>query len=89
VLGQIFSKIVNVSTHPDPHLRVCDTFDWYSPTYQSHHTPKEVRGWFESAGFEGIAELPPAKSGRIYRTAFAWGLIPGSGVNFTGIRRPD
>jgi len=87
VAGQAFSKVVNVSTHPDPELRVCDTFDWYSPTYQSHHTPAEVCGWFREAGFERIRELPPAKGGRMYRAIFARGWIPGSGVNVTGIRR--
>ena len=87
LLGQAFSKVVNVSTHPDPDLRVCDTFDWYSPTYQSHHTPAELRGWFEETGFERIRELPPAKGGRMYRAFFNRGMIPGSGVNVTGIRR--
>jgi SAM-dependent methyltransferase len=87
VVGQAFSKVVNVSTHPDPALRICDTFDWYSPTYQSHHTSAELRGWFEEAGFERIRELPPAKGGRMYRAFFNWGMIPGSGVNVTGMRR--
>jgi SAM-dependent methyltransferase len=26
------------STHPDWRRRVCDTFDWYSPPYQWHHS---------------------------------------------------
>ena len=87
VVGQAFSKVVNVSTHPDPQLRICDTFDWYSPVHQSHHTLEEVRQWFHEAQFERIRELPPAKGGRMYRAFFNWGLIPGSGVNVTGIRR--
>ena len=87
VVGQAFSKVVNVSTHPDPHLRLCDTFDWYSPTFQSHHTFAEASGWFREAGFDRIRELPPAKGGRMYRAFFNWGMIPGSGVNVTGIRR--
>ena len=29
-----------------------DNFDWYSPKYQSHHTPSEVLGWFEENGFK-------------------------------------
>jgi hypothetical protein len=87
VVGQAFSKVVNVSTHPDPDLRVCDTFDWYSPVFQSHHTPAELRQWFEESHFEQIRDLPPAKGGRMYRALFARGLIPGSGVNVTGIRR--
>jgi SAM-dependent methyltransferase len=87
VVGQAFSKVVNVSTHPDPDLRVCDTFDWYSPAYQTHHTPAEVRQWFRDAQFDRIRDLPPAKGGRMYRAFFDWGFIPGSGVNVTGIRR--
>ena len=87
VVGQAFSKVVNVSTHPDPVLRVCDTFDWYSPIFQSHHTPGEVHRWFEESHFQQIRDLPPAKGGRMYRALFARGLIPGSGVNVTGIRR--
>jgi len=87
VVGQAFSKVVNVSTHADRQIRICDTFDWYSPVHQSHHTPDEVRRWFHEAQFERIRELPPAKGGRMYRAFFNWGLIPGSGVNVTGIRR--
>jgi hypothetical protein len=91
IIGPTVSKIINVSTHPDPTIRVCDTFDWYSPKYQSHHTPAEVHEWFRRAGFAEIRDLPPAKSGTMYRKVFSMGLIPGSGVNVTGVRstKPD
>ncbi|HVJ80417.1 MAG TPA: methyltransferase domain-containing protein, partial [Planctomycetia bacterium] len=87
VIGAIFSKVVNVSTHPDPTLRYCDTFDWYAPRYQSHHDANEVNGWFRASDFSEIRELRPAKSGKIYDVVFRWGLIPGSGVNLTGVKR--
>ena len=37
---------------------VLDTFDWYSPTYQSKHTVPEVFAWFEDAGLKNIRVLP-------------------------------
>ncbi|MGV2335573.1 MAG UNVERIFIED_CONTAM: hypothetical protein LVR18_16150 [Planctomycetaceae bacterium] len=43
--------------------------------------------WFREAGFEQIIELPPEKTGRFYRWAWKRNLLPGSGVNVTGIRR--
>lgn len=88
LLRSTLNKVVNFSNHPDRRLRVCDNFDWYSPRYQSHHEPDEVRGWFEKAGFRQVRELPPQKVGPVYRWAFEGGLIIGSGVNMTG-RAPD
>ena len=43
-----------VNTHPDPEVRVLDTFDWYSPKYQSKHTYEEVFRWCESCGLTGM-----------------------------------
>ena len=37
-----------------------DTFDCYSPTYQSFHTYPEVFAWFEAAGCEKIRVIEPA-----------------------------
>lgn len=34
--------------------RVLDTFDWYSPKYQSKHTYEEVFRWFEDCGLEDL-----------------------------------
>jgi ubiquinone/menaquinone biosynthesis C-methylase UbiE len=48
----------HVSDHPDPRWRVLDTFDWYSPRYQSRHTYPEVFEWFKSSGLVDIAVLP-------------------------------
>jgi SAM-dependent methyltransferase len=88
VVNRLFNKVANFSNHPDWTLRVCDNFDWYAPKYQSHHTVDELSSWFAEEGFESIAELPPAKSGRIYDWAYSHDLIIGSGVNVTGTRRP-
>jgi ubiquinone/menaquinone biosynthesis C-methylase UbiE len=55
-----------VNLNPDARLRLLDTFDWYSPRYQSKHTYEEVFRWFESCGLESLAvgELTLAVRGR-------------------------
>jgi hypothetical protein len=74
------------SSVPDWRLRACDAFDWYSPYYQFHHTPQEVRKWFEDMGFKDIQLLRPQKSGRVYDWAYDRNLINGSGVNMAGTK---
>ena len=86
VLNKLLNKLINFSNHPDAELRMCDTYDWYAPTYQHHHTVAELREWFESAGFGELRELPPEKTGGLYRWAWRSNLIPGSGVNVVGTR---
>ncbi len=86
VANKTLNKIVNFSAHPNHENRVCDTFDWFAPKYQYHHTIAELRSWFESAGFNDIQTLPPEKSGRIYRWVYEQNLLIGSGVNVTGIK---
>jgi hypothetical protein len=55
-----------VNRQADPEARVLDTFDWYSPRYQSKHTYEQVFRWFESCGLEDlhVAETPIAVRGR-------------------------
>ncbi len=55
-----------VNRNPNPQWRVLDTFDWYSPQYQSKHTYEEVFRWFESCGFEDlhVVEVPISVRGR-------------------------
>ena len=84
VLNRTANKVVNFSNHPDWTLRVCDSFDWYAPRYQSHHTVEELSRWFAEEGFEHPTVLPPARSGRLYDWAYHHNLIIGSGVNVTG-----
>jgi SAM-dependent methyltransferase len=58
--------LIPMSFNPDRKWRVLDTFDWYSPWYQSKHTYEEVFRWFESSGLENlkVIEQPIAVQGR-------------------------
>ena len=87
VLNKTLNKVVNFSAHPDKENRICDTFDWYAPQYQHHHTVKELSTWFSEAGFEDLKVLPPEKNGVLYRTSYEWNLLIGSGVNVQGTKR--
>jgi SAM-dependent methyltransferase/uncharacterized protein YbaR (Trm112 family) len=46
--------LIVVNNHKKKHIRLLDTFDWYSPKYQWKHTYDEVFGWFSEEKFEGI-----------------------------------
>jgi SAM-dependent methyltransferase len=77
--------LVPFSSHPDWHIRVCDTYDWYAPRFQHHHTVAETVGWFRARGFEDIRPL----RGYLPRDSrYDWvhdrGLLPGSGVSVVG-----
>lgn len=85
-INRVLNKVVNFSNHPRWENRVCDNFDWYAATYQAHYDPREVTRWFQESGFVEIRELLPAKSGKLYCSAWRNGLIIGSGVNITGLR---
>ncbi len=58
--------MIPMAFHEDPRWRILDTFDWYSPWYQSKHTYEEVFRWFESCGLEDlrVIEQPIAAQGR-------------------------
>jgi SAM-dependent methyltransferase len=58
--------LLPMAFHRDPTWRILDTFDWYSPWYQSKHTYEEVFRWFESCGLEHlrVIEQPIAVQGR-------------------------
>jgi len=62
----LIHHIFPVNRQPDPEARILDTFDWYSPKYQSKHTYEQVFRWFESCGLEDlhVAETPIAVRGR-------------------------
>jgi SAM-dependent methyltransferase len=89
LVNKTFNKVVNFSAHPNRENRVCDTFDWFAPQYQYHHTVGELVSWFEAAGFVDLDVLPPEKSGRVYRWVYEQNLLIGSGVNVTGTKRVD
>ena len=57
--------LIPMAHNPDPTWRVLDTFDWYSPWYQSKHTYEEVFRWFEACGLEDlrVIEQPIAVQG--------------------------
>ena len=58
--------LIPMSFHKDVTWRLLDTFDWYSPWYQSKHTYEEVFRWFEDCGLEDlrVIEQPIAVQGR-------------------------
>lgn len=66
VIGPVLWTLLPTSLHPNPRWRVLDTFDWYSPVYQSKHTYPEVYRWFTSEGLTDIRllDIPVALSGR-------------------------
>jgi len=70
ILGKPVAGMVHhifpVNRNPDPEWRVLDTFDWYSPRYQSKHTYEQVFRWFEDCGLEDlhVVDLPIAVRGR-------------------------
>jgi SAM-dependent methyltransferase len=80
-LSGVIRYLVPMSFNPDPEWRVLDTFDWYSPWYQSKHTYEEVFRWFESCGLRDltVGDVPVAVRGR--KPAAAQGLrlpVPGA-----------
>ena len=86
LVSRTLNKVVNFSNHPERENRLCDTFDWYAPRYQHHHTVEELCDWFRESGYEDLVVLPPEKTGRFYRWAYHNDLIIGSGVNVSGRR---
>ncbi len=87
IIKQTANKLANFSAHPNFENRVCDTFDWYAPEYQHHHTVAELLDWFERAGFVDLKVLPPEKTGWLYRWTYEHDFLIGSGVNVLGTRR--
>ena len=58
VVGHVGRAVFVIPMLPHWRWRVLDTFDWYSPRYQSKHTHWEVFRWFESEGFGDVKVLP-------------------------------
>lgn len=63
--SSVLAWIIPMSFSKDSTWRVLDTFDWYSPWYQSKHTYEEVFRWFEACGLEDlrVIEQPIAVQG--------------------------
>ena len=54
LVGHFLKAVFVISMRPEWKLRWLDTFDWYSPKYQSKHTHAEVFRWFDQMGFGDI-----------------------------------
>src|ERR1022692_4366730 len=65
----LIHHVFPVNRHPNAEMRVLDTFDWYSPKYQSKHTYDEVFRWFETCGLEDlhVVDVPISVRGQIGR----------------------
>ncbi len=62
----VLAYAIPMAFHDDRQWRVLDTFDWYSPWYQSKHTYEEVFRWFEDCGLEDLRVIqePISVTGR-------------------------
>ena len=58
LIGHVGRAVFVIPMIPDWRWRVLDTFDWYSPRYQSKHTHWEVFRWFEEEGMTDVKVLP-------------------------------
>jgi hypothetical protein len=69
-IGRTLSGMLNyavpIPLYDNRDLRILDSFDWYSPKYQSKHTYEEVFRWFEECGLRDFRVLfqPIAVRGR-------------------------
>lgn len=65
-LSGFVRHVFPVNRNPNRRWRVLDTFDWYSPQYQSKHTYEEVFRWFENCGMTDlhVADVPVSVYGR-------------------------
>jgi SAM-dependent methyltransferase len=57
IVGRGLRAVLPLNARPQAAWRILDTFDWYSPRYQSKHTYPEVYRWFHDAGLERIRLL--------------------------------
>jgi 2-polyprenyl-3-methyl-5-hydroxy-6-metoxy-1,4-benzoquinol methylase len=53
-LAGAIHHVFPVNRQKDPEARMLDTFDWYSPKYQSKHTYEQVFRWYEAMGMEDM-----------------------------------
>ena len=62
----LVQHVFPVNRQKDPEARMLDTFDWYSPKYQSKHTYEQVFKWYEAMGMEDmrVGEISIAVRGR-------------------------
>jgi 2-polyprenyl-3-methyl-5-hydroxy-6-metoxy-1,4-benzoquinol methylase len=62
----LLHHVFPVNRQKNPENRMLDTFDWYSPKYQSKHTYEQVFRWYEAMGMDDmrIGEFAIAVRGR-------------------------
>ena len=67
----VIHHVFPVNRQKSPEARMLDTFDWYSPKYQSKHTYEQVFKWYEAMGMEDmrVGESSIALRGRKPATA--------------------
>jgi len=53
-IAGLVHHVFPVSLDRNADVRVLDTFDWYSPKYQSKHTYEQVFRWFEDSGLDSV-----------------------------------
>lgn len=65
LIGKFLFLIFPIEMRPDWKWRVLNTFDWYSPKYQSKHTDYELFTWFSKSGLHDIKvlEVPASMQG--------------------------
>jgi SAM-dependent methyltransferase len=65
-LAGMIHLVFPVNRQNNPEARMLDTFDWYSPKYQSKHTYEQVFRWYEAMGMEDmrVGEISIAVRGR-------------------------
>lgn len=54
LFGKLLKVVLPMSQETPASWRVLDTFDWYSPRYQSKHTYDEVMQWFRDARLSDV-----------------------------------
>jgi len=57
IFGRILRLAVPISNHGKSAWRVLDTFDWYSPVYQSKHDYRELEEWLAGEQFDRLERL--------------------------------
>jgi len=65
-LAGLIHHVFPVNRNQNADARILDTFDWYSPKYQSKHTYEQVFQWLRSCNLEDfqVADIPIAVRGR-------------------------
>ncbi len=64
--GVVYHILPGSTSNKNLRIRILDTFDWYSPKYQSKHTYPEVFKWFKESRLTDIEILdtPVSVKGR-------------------------